>query len=222
MRRPGLVLKLRGLRGTHRSPGTEGIHPSARSLADALTRPLAHSLAHLPARVGFTLIELLTVLALLSVVGFLVVHLVIKSIELNRLAMNQLTQIITQGDLATMFRTDVAAASGRLDSLGTFVADPQTLILDFAPDSSPPPSAPQVVWQWDGSRLWRTTFDKDVPTRVVVAPEQRFQDVSFDVEQADGATRTRMRLISYVFKKHEQRQRPTGVEVEAWLGAERR
>lgn len=180
-------------------------------------------------RGGFTLIEMLTVVAILSVTSFLVVHIVIKSMELNRLAMGQLTQIITQGRLATRFRTDVAAASGRLDAVGEYVAGTRTLILDYSPGNSPPPSAPQVVWQWDGSRLWRTAFDEDSPARVVVAPEQRYQDVSFAIDEGDDATRIVAGLIPYVLsgnaaasriKKREKRA--VGIEIEAWLGAERR
>jgi hypothetical protein len=170
-------------------------------------------------------------MAILSVVSFLLIHVIVKSIQLNRLAMSQLTQIITQSDLATRFRNDVAAASGRLDSAGEFVAGDHTLILDFSPLESPSPSAPQVVWQWDGTRLWRATLGQSGPARVVVAPEERYRDVAFSFDKQSDRLRLRLELEPYSLQepkgllseeeKESWRQRRR-IVVEAYAGADRR
>jgi prepilin-type N-terminal cleavage/methylation domain-containing protein len=203
--------------------------PSVPTLAYPTSRTIPVLRANRPARrpdfrsnrrAAFTLIEILTVLAIFSVVSLLMFQIITKSIELNRLAMGQLTQLITQGDLTLRFRTDVAAASGQLESLGTFRSGPETLILDFSPTTGPPPSAAQVIWQWDGRQLWRIGWDDDAPQRVSVVPEERYREVSFALDQAAGGTRVTARLLPFVTAKHKTSI--PGVVVEALLGADRR
>ena len=196
-------------------------YPTSRTIPVLrASRPFALADFRSKRRAAFTLIEILTVLAIFSVVSLLMFQIITKSIELNRLAMGQLTQLITQGDLTMRFRTDVAAASGQLPSLGTFRSGPETLILDFSPTIGPPPSAAQVIWQWDGSQLWRIGWDDDAPQRVSVVPEERYREVSFATDQEDNGTRITAHLVPFVTAKHKKSN--PGVVVEALLGADRR
>lgn len=181
-------------------------------------------------RAGFTLIELLTVLAIFSVVSLLMTQIIIKSMELNRLAIGQLTQLITQGDLTRRFRSDVAAASGRLESLGSYQSGSDTLILDFTPTASPPPSTRQVIWKWDGTKLLRITWNEDSPQEVPLTPEQRYRHVWFETVQQDDALQARVRLEPYSLREpkalpEDQREdwkRRHDLVVEAFVGADRR
>ena len=173
---------------------------------------------------------MLTVLAIFSVVSLLMTQIIIKSMELNRLAIGQLTQLITQGDLARRFRADVAAASGHLESLGSYQSGSNTLILDFTPTTSPPPSARQVIWQWDGTELLRITWNEDSPQPVPQTPEQRYRRVWFETDQQDDSLQVRVRLEPYWLRDpkelpEDQREgwkRRHDLVVEAFVGADRR
>jgi prepilin-type N-terminal cleavage/methylation domain-containing protein len=148
---------------------------------------------------GITLIEVLVSLALISVAGTLFTGAFLNGVRIRNWSQASAERLRNLGDVGGAFRADVASASSLMDELGSYKSGSDTVILDFAPGTSPIPAAAHVIWHWqpnaanDGGRLVRIRWQSDSDNQAApVSRDGLFNRASFEVtKQGDGAEQSR-------------------------------